>query len=422
MDSIKGLKPGSILKGNGMTFRIEKVFECDASRYSYIATAKMGFNKNKTTGLFIIYEYFTKSKDNENSGSTTINSNSASKSGKIIDTFQIGDITYEIREFPNDMPLYPDENVCRSNRQADSDDVTQVRDKSNSGNKKKSRWIFPLILTATLFLLIVPIIVIRYECASFIIKKDSHNSEPNDHEDKPSHVTYSLPEMITVEGGSFMMGSNDNPKARPAHLETVEDFKIASTEVTQKLWEDIMEYNPSHFKGPKLPVENVSWNDCQKFIEKLNKATNGNYRLPTEAEWEFAARGGNLSNNYKYSGSDDINEVAWHGGNSNGRTHDVATLAPNELGIYDMTGNVWEWTDDLWSDNYNTERTGYNSNYSSRVYRGGCWFSPSTLYCSLSYRDPWGPDTYGNRLGLRLAQDVSSNISIQDTENEAVED
>jgi hypothetical protein len=129
--------------------------------------------------------------------------------------------------------------------------------------------------------------------------------------------------------------------------DTLPDFYIGKTEVTQAQWKAIMGKNPSHFKGDNLPVEKVSWNDIQKFLVKLNQQTGKNYRLPSSAEWRYAAQGGANSPQTIYSGSDNINKVAWYSGNAAKKTHPVATKQPNELGIYDMTGNVWEWCSEL---------------------------------------------------------------------------
>ncbi|HPN37220.1 MAG TPA: formylglycine-generating enzyme family protein, partial [Melioribacteraceae bacterium] len=150
--------------------------------------------------------------------------------------------------------------------------------------------------------------------------------------------TLSNIEMITVQGGTFMMGKAGT--ATPVHSVTLNTFRISKYEITQKLWNAVMETNPSEFKGDSLPVDNVSWIDIQQFISKLNQITGKNYRLPTEAEWEYAARGGNQSLGYKYAGSDDMNTVAWYDRNSGKTTHPVGLKAPNELGIYDMSGNV----------------------------------------------------------------------------------
>ncbi len=220
--------------------------------------------------------------------------------------------------------------------------------------------------------------------------------------------------MIAVEGGTFQMGATSEQGSdaysdeKPVHNVTLSDYYIGETEVTQELWETVMGSNPSNFKGNKKPIENVSWNDCQEFITKLNNLTGKNFRLPTEAEWEYAARGGNMSQGYKYSGSNTIGDVAWYVGNSSSQTHDVKTKQANELGIYDMSGNVWEWCHD-WYGSYSsgsqTNPTGPTSG-SSRVYRGGSWFSNSTC-CRVSFRFIYYPDFRYFKLGFRLCLSLS---------------
>ena len=214
-------------------------------------------------------------------------------------------------------------------------------------------------------------------------------------------------DMALVEGGTFEMGCEDsdleypNDEERPVHYETVNDFYIGSTEVTQDLWEAVMGSNPSKFKGGKFPVENVSWNDCQKFCKNLSDLTGRQFRLPTEAEWEYAARGGKSSQGFRYSGSNDIESVAWYDENSDDMTHPVASKQPNELVIYDMSGNVDEWTSDLWCDDYNSYRDGsYNGEY--RVYRGGGWIN-FAHYCRSFSRSCDSPDYKFYCLGFRLA-------------------
>ena len=217
-------------------------------------------------------------------------------------------------------------------------------------------------------------------------------------------------EMVRVEGGTFTMGataeqgSDAYSDEKPTHQVTLSSYSIGKTEVTQALWQAVMGSNPSYFKGSNLPVEEVSWEDCQTFIRKLNALTGKTFRLPTEAEWEYAARGGNKSRGYKYSGSNTLSNVAWYDDNSADKTHPVATKASNELGIYDMTGNVWEWCSD-WYGSYSSSSqynpTGSNTG-SYRVYRGGSCYN-FARYCRISYRNYRTPSNSSYYLGLRLA-------------------
>ena len=214
-------------------------------------------------------------------------------------------------------------------------------------------------------------------------------------------------DMVRVKAGTFTMGATpemENPldDEKPAHQVTLtNDYYIGKYEVTQALWKAVMGNNPSEFKGDNLPVENVSWNDCQKFISKLNLITGKTFRLPTEAEWEYAARGGKKSRGYQYSGSNNLSDVAWYKDNSGSKTHAVGIKQSNELGIYDMTGNVWEWCQD-WKGEYSsssqTNPTGANSG-SFRVRRGGSW---GTRVCCSSYRGALEPNGRYDFLGLRL--------------------
>ena len=211
--------------------------------------------------------------------------------------------------------------------------------------------------------------------------------------------------MVGVAGGTFQMGSNDGDgNEKPVHNVTLSSYYIGQTEVTQKLWTAVMGSNPSIWKGDNLPVEMVSWNDCQNFITKLNALTGEKFRLPTEAEWEFAAKGGNKSKGYRYNGSNTIGDVAWYDGNSGNKTHAVGTKAPNELGIYDMTGNVNEWCQD-WYGSYSssaqTNPAGPASG-SYRVSRGGSWFNDATR-CPTAYRGNPAPRSTAANLGFRLA-------------------
>ena len=218
-------------------------------------------------------------------------------------------------------------------------------------------------------------------------------------------------EMVYVEGGSFDMGATSEQgsdaysEEYPVHSVTLSDYYIGECEVTQEMWEAVMGSNPSNFKGAQNPVERVSWNDCQNFIKKLNSLTGRTFRLPTEAEWEYAARGGKKSRHYKYSGSDNIDDVAWHDGNSGGSTHAVGTKAANELGIYDLSGNVWEWCSD-WYGFYNegaeTNPQGPLSVYPPfRVLRGGSW-NGRARSCRVWFRNGSDPYYLYRNYGLRL--------------------
>jgi len=216
--------------------------------------------------------------------------------------------------------------------------------------------------------------------------------------------------MIYVEGGTFMMGATIEQgnevyeDEMPIHKVSLSDYYIGETVVTQELWKAVMGNNPSRFKGDgNLPVERVSWYDAQEFVAKLSRLTGRAFRLPTEAEWEYSARGGKKSRGYKYSGSDNIDEVAWYDDNSGGETHPVKGKKANELGLYDMSGNVWEWCND-WFGDYSGEAQnnpqGPNTG-SSRVNRGGSWYGDAK-YCRVSLRNIFTPSDRSNRLGFRV--------------------
>ena len=217
--------------------------------------------------------------------------------------------------------------------------------------------------------------------------------------------------MVLVEGGTFYMGATSEQGSdaasdeKPAHSVTLSSYRIGRYEVTQREWQAVMGGNPSYFKGDlDCPVEQVNYAECLTFISKLNNLTGKHYRLPTEAEWEFAARGGTRSQGYKYSGSNSLASVAWYEDNSSSTTHRVGSLSPNELGLYDMSGNVWEWCADWYgsySSNDQTNPTGPTSG-SGRVGRGGSW-SNGARSCRVSNRNGGGPSDRDYCLGLRLA-------------------
>jgi formylglycine-generating enzyme required for sulfatase activity len=211
--------------------------------------------------------------------------------------------------------------------------------------------------------------------------------------------------FVKIPAGTFMMGSPDSEPGRnldegPQHQVTISKaFELQTTEVTQSQWQAVMGSNPSYFKGPDLPVEQVSWDDAQAFIAKLNAKNDGyRYRLPTEAEWEYAARAGTTG---PYAG--DLGAMAWYAPNSGGTTHPVGTKTPNAWGLYDMHGNVMEWVQD-WYDGYSssavTDPVGPSSG-SARVLRGGGWAYESQN-CRSADRDSSSPDYRGGPLGLRL--------------------
>jgi len=214
------------------------------------------------------------------------------------------------------------------------------------------------------------------------------------------------PEMVIVPAGNFMMGGSGIDEG-PTHEVNVKSFAMGKTAVTQGEWQSLMGANPSYFKlcGSSCPVENVSWNDAQDFVQKLNAKTGKNYRLPSESQWEYACRAGGR---HEYCGSDNVDAVGWYDRNSGKSTHSVAGKQPNAFGLYDMSGNVWEWVEDWYHDNYNGAPTDGSAWVSggeqkSRVLRGGSWnYGPTWLRSALrvSY-------TPGNRYGddgFRLAR------------------
>ncbi len=223
--------------------------------------------------------------------------------------------------------------------------------------------------------------------------------------------------MIHVEGGTFMMGATSEQESeardneKPAHQVTLSSYSIGETEVTQELWEAVMGNNPSYFKGIKKPVENIGWNDCQEFIQKLNQLTGRNFRLPTEAEWEYAARGGIKGKGYKYSGSKHIKSVAWNKDNDGDKgssssfkgARDVKTKKANELGLYDMSGNLYEWCHDWFGIYVGSPQTNPSGPVSGsyRVLRGGC-YATDAMTCRISSRFNAPPSVKASNIGFRL--------------------
>lgn len=217
--------------------------------------------------------------------------------------------------------------------------------------------------------------------------------------------------MIYVEGGSFYMGATPEQEQdayideTPVHRVSLDSFYIGETVVTQQIWQIVMGNNPSNFKGNFFPVTNIHWDDCQEFVQKLNALKGMEFRLPTEAEWEYAARGGKHHSPYKHSGGDNLDEVAWHKGNSDNITHMVRCKKPNALGLYDMNGNVWEWCHD-YSEEYSPEDQvnpivlpQHENSY--HAYRGGSFTSNPQLCCRVSSRDDALPCSRLD-LGFRL--------------------
>jgi sulfatase modifying factor 1 len=218
-----------------------------------------------------------------------------------------------------------------------------------------------------------------------------------------------LPEMVFVKGGTFQMGSNEIDDAKPIHSVTLSDFEIGKYPVTQKLWQEIMGSNPSHFKeNENCPVENVSSEDTQAFLKKLNTRFPGRqYRLPTEAEWEYAARGGTQYKGFEFAGSNDPDDVAWYNQNAGLKTHPVGLKKANELGIYDMSGNAWEWCADWYATYTSGSQTNPEgpSSGSSHVLRGGSWYG-GPKYCRVAGRYSDSPTFRGGNIGFRLARTI----------------
>ncbi|MEZ4943728.1 MAG: formylglycine-generating enzyme family protein [Saprospiraceae bacterium] len=225
--------------------------------------------------------------------------------------------------------------------------------------------------------------------------------------------------MILVEGGTFRMGMESDDvdsygDEQPVHEVTVPNFYLGQLPVTQAFWQAVMGGDaPAFFTGAQRPVEQVSWDDAQAFIKKLlDEKPDQFFRLPTEAEWEFAARGGKLGLPSKYAGSNHLKEVAWFDTNSHGETKTVGQKFRNELGLYDMSGNVWEWCEDDWHDNYKGAPDDGSTwveqkRGASRVLRGGGW-SYFARSCRTAYRSHWRPDHRSNPLGFRLALSLQS--------------
>ncbi len=224
-------------------------------------------------------------------------------------------------------------------------------------------------------------------------------------------------ELLLVEAGTFTMGATPEMELeddwftndKPAHKVTLtRDYYMGRTAVTRGLWKAVMGCYPEDYPtvgDDNKPATHVSWKRCKEFIEKLNELTGKNFRFPTEAEWEFAARGGNKSKGYRYSGSDNLDEVAWYGENSGEVMHDVATKKPNELGLYDMSGNVLEWCSDEPEDYTESDQTDPHVQTKVRlyhIYRGGSWLGCEET-CRSSHRASESLNWFNGTIGLRLA-------------------
>ena len=221
------------------------------------------------------------------------------------------------------------------------------------------------------------------------------------------------PEMVVIPAGSFVMGSEKNANEQPSHLVRISTFLLGKTEVTQKQWLEVMGSSPSEFAGKcgqECPVEKVSWNNVQEFISKFNSRTGQKYRLPSESEWEYSARAG-VTTEWSF-GNDSylLDKYSWFGGNSGGKPHEVGQKLPNAFGLLDMHGNVWEWTQDCWHENYvgaPTDGSAWITSCSGngRVPRGGSWIG-SAPFSRLAYRYGYDPDRPNYTGGFRLARDL----------------
>jgi len=226
-------------------------------------------------------------------------------------------------------------------------------------------------------------------------------------------------EFVLIPAGEFDMGSPSQEKDRsdyesPVHKVTIQNsFYMGKSSVTQKQWKKIMGNNPSHFKGEDRPVEMVSWNDAQKFVKKLNeKESTDKYRLPSEAEWEYACRAGTRTRYSFGDGESKLNEYAWYAENSGSKTHSIGQKKPNPRGLYDMHGNVWEWVQDKWHENYNDSPSdgsiwedGSDGKSFDRVSRGGSWYC-NIGFCRSASRFKRDPESRINNMGFRLLREL----------------
>lgn len=227
-----------------------------------------------------------------------------------------------------------------------------------------------------------------------------------------------LPTMVEVTGGCFEMGNSfgqGRADERPAHRVCLDRFLISDTEISQALWQQVMGTNPSRFQGcDDCPVENVSWLDIQAFVQTLNELSGETFRLPTEAEWEYAARGRGRAQRWSGTNAEsELYQFAWYGSNAQRKTHPVGAKRPNRLGLYDMTGNVWEWVQDWYDEDYYNRSPGTNpsgpAEGDSRVLRGGSWFfHPMGIRTTVRAASP--PDHRFMDIGFRLARSIKGGV------------
>lgn len=269
-------------------------------------------------------------------------------------------------------------------------------------------------LFALLLVVLVPVVSHAYIDDDFILPEVEKPQQTQSQSGAPSSSsptkgkTWTDPttgmEFVWVPRGCYQMGSNSgDDDEKPVHEVCVDGFWMGKYEVTQAEWKRVMGSNPAYFKGERNPVEQVSWNDTQKFIKRLNAKGNGIFRLPTEAEWEYAARSG--GKNEEYAGGNDVDRVAWYRSNSGKKTHSVGDKAPNGLGLYDMSGNVWEWCQDWYNKSAYSKHSRNNPIYSGggdvRVMRGGSLVNVPG-YVRSANRSWFNPDYGDNGIGFRL--------------------
>lgn len=331
------------------------------------------------------------------SGESTVISNASEKSARLDN----GNAS-EASSFVKEEILTP----CGHRNDEPANRVISSDSEKSQNNSSFGKRLIRMVVVDSLIVTVVVLFVVTF----FIcIKSCNETVQRNVRTYTVNGISF---KMIAVEGGTFQMGATNEQQGadndeKPQHTVTLDSYYIGETEVTPELWRAVMGSNPSCFTGDDLrPVENVSWDDCQNFIKELNKKTGKNFRLPTEAEWEFAARGGNNTGGYSYSGSSNIGDVACYLGNSSNTTRPVMGKKPNELGLYDMSGNVWEWCSDWYSNGYYTLSPEDNPKGASagryRVRRGGSW-SSGAEYCRVANRGRNVPGNRDNNYGLRLA-------------------